>query len=194
MRSLFSRLCRSSIPRLAAVLPVALAWSNLAVCGEIHDAAANGDVAQARALLKNNPNLVSSVDNTSWLPLHWAAYKGHKDIVELLLANKADINAKDKNRMTALSLAAGKGHVDVAKLLLEDKAEYTIHDVAALGDLERTRALLKDHPELANSIDGDDHTPLDLAANKDVAELLLANKADLNRRRPHSHKDRPRHY
>jgi ankyrin repeat protein len=153
-----------------------------AFCGEIHDAAANGDLEKVKALLKDNPDLVSSKDNTSWQPMHWAAYNGHKDMVELLLANKADINAKDKNGMSALGLAAGKGHMDVANLLIVDKAEYTIHDVAALGDLERTRALLKDHPELANSTDGDGHTPLGLAANKDVAELLLANKADPNYR------------
>ena len=37
--SSFSRFCHSPIPRRAAVLLVALAWSSLAFCGEIHDAA-----------------------------------------------------------------------------------------------------------------------------------------------------------
>jgi len=35
----FSRFCHSPIPRRAAVVLVALAWSSLAFGGEIHDAA-----------------------------------------------------------------------------------------------------------------------------------------------------------
>jgi len=38
-RSFFSRVCHSPIPHRVAVLLFALAWSSLAFCGEIHDAA-----------------------------------------------------------------------------------------------------------------------------------------------------------
>ena len=37
--SIFSRFCHSPIPRRAAVLLVMLAWSSLALGGDIHDAA-----------------------------------------------------------------------------------------------------------------------------------------------------------
>jgi hypothetical protein len=50
----FSRLCHSPIPRCAAVLLVALAWSSLAFGGEIHNAAKNGDMEKVKALLKSN--------------------------------------------------------------------------------------------------------------------------------------------
>ena len=59
-----------------------------ALCGEIHDAAQSGDLAKVKALLKDNPDLVSSKDNNGGTPLHMAALGGHKDIVELLVATK----------------------------------------------------------------------------------------------------------
>jgi len=30
-----------------------------------------------------------------WTPLHWAAYNGHLSVVEYLVNQKADINAKN---------------------------------------------------------------------------------------------------
>jgi len=42
---------------------------------------------------------------------------GHEDIAELLLANKADINAKDKTGWTPLHAALSQGQQDMADLL-----------------------------------------------------------------------------
>ena len=39
-------------------------------------------------------------------PLHRPAFSGHKEIVELLIANGADLNAKDVNGHTPLDEAA----------------------------------------------------------------------------------------
>jgi ankyrin repeat protein/beta-lactamase regulating signal transducer with metallopeptidase domain len=58
----------------------------------------------------------------------------------------------------------------------------TIYDAVRDGDLPKVKALLKDNPELVFNKDGDGWMPLHLAAqkgNKDVAELLLANKAEV---------------
>jgi hypothetical protein len=56
------------------VILIALACSTPAFCGEIHDAAKKGDLQKAQALLKDNPNLVSSRDSDGGLtPLHVAA-------------------------------------------------------------------------------------------------------------------------
>jgi ankyrin repeat protein len=50
--------------------------------------------------------------------LHWAAKAGHnKDVVELLLVNKAEINAKRKDGCTPLQWAALQSQKDVAELL-----------------------------------------------------------------------------
>jgi ankyrin repeat protein len=53
---------------------------------------------------------------------------GHKDVVELLLANKADVNAKSNGGWTPLHEAAMSGHKEVAGLLLANKAEVNAKD------------------------------------------------------------------
>src|SRR5665213_1074223 len=58
-----------------------------------------------------------------------------------------------------------------------------IHDAALHGDLGKVKVLLKANPDLVFSKDSGGDTPLHLAAmkgQKDVAELLLANKPDSN--------------
>ncbi|MDP6680000.1 MAG: ankyrin repeat domain-containing protein, partial [Verrucomicrobiota bacterium] len=69
-------------------------------------------------------------------PLHHAAMYGHKEIAELLIANGADVNAKNKQAATPLHLAAlggHKGHKKVAELLINGGA-----DVNAKGLLGAT--------------------------------------------------------
>ena len=48
---------------------------------------------------------------------------GHNDVAELLLANKAEVNAKDKSEWTPLHWAAMKGHKAVVELLLANGAD-----------------------------------------------------------------------
>jgi len=117
MAVFFNRLRHSLILRLATVMLVALAWSSPAFCGEIHDAAQDGALRKVKALLKDDPDLVFSRDRDGMTPLHWAEQEGHKDMAELLLANKAEVNAKDKNGWTPLHYAAAYGRKDMAELL-----------------------------------------------------------------------------
>jgi ankyrin repeat protein len=56
-------------------------------------------------------------NNYGATPLHTAAVNGYKDVAEVLLAYKADVNAKTNNGMTPLHLAVGAGHKDLADLL-----------------------------------------------------------------------------
>jgi ankyrin repeat protein len=90
----------------------------------IHDAARKGNFEKVAALLKDKPDLVFSKDEfQNYTPLHWAASQGHKNIVELLLANKAEVNAKDSAQWTPLHKAASHGHKDVVELLLAKGAD-----------------------------------------------------------------------
>jgi ankyrin repeat protein len=160
----------------------ALLWSNLAHGGEIHAAAMRGDVEKVKALLAADPDLVSSKDEHGWTPLYFAAGSGHKDVVELLLANKADVNALNQN-FTPLRAAILNHHPDVADLLIASNAQVTIFDAAGGGYVNIVKAQLKADPALATATDDSGWTALHFAARNghlDVAKLLLANKADVN--------------
>ena len=49
-------------------------------------------------------------------------------MAELLLANKAEVNARDNNGGTPLHLRRLNGHKDVAELLLANKADVNAKD------------------------------------------------------------------
>jgi ankyrin repeat protein len=144
----------------------------------IHNATREGDLEKVRSLLKADPNLVFSHSRSQdrflfgLTPLHLAAFMGLKAMVELLLANKAEVNAQASDGsvsnygsihqhvcgiFTPLHLAAGRGHKEVVELLLAKKADVHV-------------------------IDKNGATPLFLAAfagHEGVVELLLANKANV---------------
>lgn len=149
--------------KLILVALVALVWSGLAFCGEIQDAARDGDLAKVRMLLKDQPNLVYSEDATNPTPLLMASAHHHTDVAELLLANKADVNAKTPyasyfRGSTALHLATYYGYKEEAELLLRYHADI-------------------------NATNYNGETPLHLATHysrKNTVELLLVNKAEVN--------------
>ena len=55
--------------------------------------------------------------------MHHAAKYGRKEVVELLIAKGADVNAKRNNGQTPLHRAAGGGHKEVAELLIAKGAD-----------------------------------------------------------------------
>ena len=61
-------------------------------------------------------------------PLHGAAVGGHKETVKLLIANGADVNAKDVIGQTPLLSAAGGGHKEIVALLITKGADVNAKD------------------------------------------------------------------
>ncbi len=80
-------------------------------------AAMSGDLEKVRALIRDKADLVFSKDEQENTPLHWAALNGHKHVVELLLAEKAEINARNIGGWTPLHMAIYERHEDVARVL-----------------------------------------------------------------------------
>ncbi len=50
-------------------------------------------------------------------PLHLAAMKGHRDVVDCLLKSKASAALRDEAGKTPLYYATDRGHADVADML-----------------------------------------------------------------------------
>ena len=78
------------------------------------------------------------------------------NVAELLVAKKAEVNAKDDKGDTPLHSAAKYDHKDVAEFLLANKADV-------------------------NAQNNSGNMPLHAAAGfKDIVELLLSNKAEVS--------------
>jgi hypothetical protein len=148
---LFHGFCHFPMPRRASVTLVALfalASSSPAFCGEIHEAAKNGDVAKVGALLKHNPALVFSKAKEYYgaTPLHLAAGWGHKDVAQLLLDFKAVVDARNDHGYTPLYMAARSGHKDVVELLLANGADVNAKDSEGQTPLGAVLSLIRMHP------------------------------------------------
>lgn len=59
------------------------------------DAARQGDLAGVKAILHKHPEFVNQRDPTGATALHYAAFGGHRSIVQELVKQGADINATD---------------------------------------------------------------------------------------------------
>ncbi|XP_010278584.1 PREDICTED: E3 ubiquitin-protein ligase XBAT33-like [Nelumbo nucifera] len=82
-------------------------------------AARDGDLVEAKMLLEFNPCLAKySTFGGLNSPLHFAAAKGHNEIVALLLENGADVNSRNYCGQTALMQACRYGHWEVVQTLL----------------------------------------------------------------------------
>lgn len=91
--------------------------------------------------------------NIGVTPLHTCCrngWKGHKEIVEILINAGADINVRTEYGATPLYLAAKNGHIDIVKLLVSKGAihisctdnDYPIDMAAEQGHLEIVKFLL----------------------------------------------------
>ena len=84
------------------------------------DAARTGDLAQVEAALAKGAdvNAVSKYDAT---PLIFAAGNGHFEVVKLLIARRANVNAEDRfYRFTAGVAALANGHSEIALFLVQN--------------------------------------------------------------------------
>jgi len=108
---------------------------------EIIRASKKGDVAAVRALLAEDPSLVTFRDAEQSTALHYAIWKGHRELVELLLESGADINAHNANDhwgTTPLHAAAHSNNVALVKLLAEKGADLHALDLSGKTALDHT--------------------------------------------------------
>lgn len=117
-----------------------------------------------------------------------ASWKGHTEIVTLLLANDADVNFTNKHGTTALHLAAKEGHCAIVSALIDKGADLKRYGGTALlgtvskGHVETAQLLLANGVD-ANPMDRYGKTALMYAAaNGSIAMMkaLLAGGADVN--------------
>ena len=72
---------------------------------------------QVRQYIKEHPNMVTDADEFGYTQLHHEAIAGNLNLVNLLLENGADKNARTKSGKTAAEFAKILGWSEIAKVL-----------------------------------------------------------------------------
>jgi len=78
---------------------------------------------------KNSCNVNKKLDSDAIVALHLAAISNNNEAAKLLIAKKADINAKTDLDLTPLHYAAENGSLDVMKTLIDNKAELNVQNI-----------------------------------------------------------------
>jgi cytohesin len=105
-----------------------------------------------------------------------------RDIVQLLLSNGADINAKKQLDDTPLLMAALAGPEHLEKHSSTEGDDVTTDTAVYLRELQKFKSLLENDTKI-DSRDLTNATPLHLTAldgHIELAELLITNGADIN--------------
>jgi uncharacterized protein len=111
-------------------------------------AATRGDITIMRGLLGLGAD--AAADSPGGTPLYAAAWAGHPDAIEVLLAHGADVNLADASGVTPLMAAATQGHDETVRLLARRGASLTATcrcgnalDIALANHHESTAAILR---------------------------------------------------
>ncbi len=77
----------------------------------------HNELQEVRAMLSTGGDVNTVLVLGGWTALHCSVDRGYKEMVRLLLAFNANVNAKTINGQTPLHIAEMKGYTDIAELL-----------------------------------------------------------------------------
>ena len=112
----------------------------------IHDAAGEGNIEAVKQHIAAGTDVDAKTRGET--PLLWAARFGQSQVAELLIAEGADVNAKNVVGQTPLHWAAMAGHKEIIELLIAVGAEVNAKTKRGETPLD----LAEDDPKIRNPI------------------------------------------
>jgi uncharacterized protein len=107
-----------------------LCGASAAWAGEIHTAAAAGDLARVTELLAESPELAQATNENATMDfaLHSAAIAGHIEVAKLLLEHGTPVDCGDSDLSTPLHVAALRNQPEMVAFLLSHGADANFQD------------------------------------------------------------------
>ena len=125
---------------------------------------------------------VEKVSSSGKTALHYAAQEGHEKVARLLLIEEGvNVNAKDYKGATSLHWATATGHKKMVELLIDNGADMelrehhfgrTVLHYAVLNACADIVRLLIEKGADIYAKDSDDKSALELAASREVRDLI----------------------
>lgn len=150
------------------------------------------DVDTVKHLLATDEVLAAQID-APWFSFDapaivCAAASGNRELIEVLLDAGADIDVKSSwwaGGTSALHHVTGSMlnyNRELAEYLIERGATIDAHAAAGLDMFEELAELIREDPDVVNTLGSDGMSPLHFAATPRIAKLLLTHGADINLR------------
>lgn len=137
------------------------------------DAAEKGNVEEVRAVLRDDAEFINQKDSTGATALHYAAFGGHRSVVQELVKHGADVNARD-NRFGATPTGWAIEYLREVGGFLGIELEDFAHAIRR-GEVEWVTRFLRRFPALRTASDSQGK-PFQLLAresgNREVANLF----------------------
>jgi ankyrin repeat protein len=193
--------------RGADVIAIYCQTTDMEMTRLLHEAAWDGDVDKVRMLISKgvdvnscdrvDPVIFQRIAGMSDVPdpslktsltwattaLHYASEKGHQEVVELLIANGANVNTMNNDGQTPLDIAVRRGHKAIVELLQAKVADSSIHMAAFVGSLEKLRSFVQTGAD-EDARDKNGRTPLLRAITGrhiEAVRFLIEGGADVNK-------------
>lgn len=153
---------------------------------ELAGAIKSNRTATAREILQGHPELASRMNDPlpggpfGALPIHAAVHLGNREMVDLLLAHGADIDAK--TRWWAGGFGVLDGDSPLVPYLIERGTTVDAYAAARHGMIEHLAELVAADQCAVHARGGDGQTPLHVAHSVEVARYLIDHGADIDAR------------
>jgi ankyrin repeat protein len=142
------------------------------------EAAKQGALEEVRSIISGHSEFINNMDDSGATAVHYAAFGGHRDVVEFLVQKGADINARDAKFGATPAGWAIEYMREIGGLLGIELSDFAF----AIGrdDVEWTARFLKRFPALRQAVD-EHGTPFRLLAqqsgNSAIAGLFESDAA-----------------